>query len=149
MAASSALATLIELATQAAADAARRLGETIRQHEEAAQKLELLTRYRDDYALRGQADMAGGMSIAQFNNFQQFMARLDQAIAGQRQVVSAASQRADQARGTWMQCEQKKLSYATLNERAARSEIERANRREQKQNDEYASRSAPPKNPSL
>lgn len=144
----SALATLIEIATRAADEAARRLGETIRQREEATQKLELLTRYRDDYALRGQADMAGGMSIAQFNNFQMFMAKLDQAIAGQRQIVAGAGQRADQARSAWMQCEQKKLSFATLNDRAARTEAHRETRRDQKQNDEYATRNAQPESSS-
>lgn len=148
MATPSALATLIELASKEADEAAKRVGETVRQREDATQKLELLTQYRDDYALRCQTSMADGMSATQFNNFQVFMAKLDQAIAGQQQVVADANRRADQARSAWMLCEQKKLSFVTLNDRADRAHAHRENKRDQKQNDEYANRSLQPKHPS-
>jgi flagellar FliJ protein len=145
MATPSALATLIDLANKETEAAARRLGDTIRLREEAAQKLDLLTQYRDDYALRCQASLASGIGATQFNNFQVFMAKLDQAIAGQQQVVADAARRADQARTDWIACEQKKMSYVTLNTRAERAEIRLALKRDQKQNDEYAARSAIPK----
>jgi flagellar FliJ protein len=148
MASPSALATLIELASKDTEDAARRLGDTIRLREDATQKLELLMQYRDDYALRCQSDMASGISATQFNNFQVFMAKLDQAIAGQQQIVNDAARRADEARTAWMACEQKKMSYVTLNERADRTQAQHERKRDQKQNDEYAARSAQPKHPS-
>lgn len=148
MATPSALATLIDLASKEADEAAKHLGVAVRLREDATQKLDLLTQYRDDYALRCQTNMASGMSATQFNNFQVFMAKLDQAIAGQQQVVADAGRRADQARAAWMACEQKKLSFVTLNERADRAHAQRENKRDQKQNDEYATRSAQPKHPS-
>ncbi|MFN3715146.1 MAG: flagellar export protein FliJ [Thiobacillus sp.] len=145
MASLSALATLLELATRDADEAARKLGACVRQREEAAQKLDLLIQYRDDYALRCQSDMANGIGATQFNNFQIFMGKLDQAIAGQRQVVDETGRRADQARAAWMACEQKKLSYGALGERAARQILRQENRREQKANDEFAARATQPK----
>ena len=148
MSSPNALATLIELANKDAEDAARHLGDTIRLREEATQKLELLMQYRDDYALRCQSDMANGISATQFNNFQVFMHKLDQAIAGQQQVVNDAGRRADQARTAWMACEQKKMSFVTLNDRADRAQALHERKRDQKQNDEYAARSAQPKHPS-
>lgn len=149
MATPSALATLIELASKDADEAARKLGACVRLREEATQKLELLTQYRDDYAMRCQADMANGIGATQFNNFQIFMGKLDQAIAGQRQVVDDIARRADQARTAWMACEQKKLSYVTLNDRATRVEARHECRRDQKQNDEYAARTAHPRSPTI
>ena len=147
MASLSALTTLIELATRDADDAAKKLGACVRQREEASQKLDLLTQYRDDYALRCQADMASGIGAAQFNNFQVFMGKLDQAIVGQRQVVDDIGRRADQARAVWMACEQKKLSYSTLGERAAQQLLQLENKRDQKNNDEFASRAVSSKLP--
>ena len=147
MASLSALATLVELATRNADEAAKKLGACVRLREEATQKLDLLTQYRDDYALRCQSDMAHGIGAAQFNNFQVFMGKLDQAITGQRQVVDDISRRADQARAVWMACEQKKLTYSTLGERAAQQLLQQENRREQKANDEFAARATQPKLP--
>lgn len=147
MASLSALATLVELATRDADEAAKKLGACVRQREEATQKLALLVQYRDDYALRCQSDMANGIGATQFNNFQVFMGKLDQAIAGQRQVVDDLGRRADQARTVWMTCEQKKLSYSTLGERAAQQVLQQETRREQKANDEFAARATQPRLP--
>lgn len=149
MASLSALNTLIELATRDADQAAKKLGACVRQREEATQKLALLTQYRDDYALRCQTDMASGIGAAQFNNFRVFMGKLEEAIVGQRQIIDEMARRADQARAVWMACEQNKLSYSTLGERAARQILQIENRRDQKTNDEFASRAARPKLPTL
>jgi len=144
MASLSALATLVELATRDTDAAAKKLGACVRQHEEARQKLDLLTQYRDDYAQRCEADMANGIVAVQFNNFQMFMGKLDAAIAGQRQVVDDFTRRVDQARAVWIACEQKKLSYSTLGERAARQVLQVENKREQKASDEFAARTKRP-----
>ena len=140
MASLSALATLVELATRDADEAAKKLGACVRMREEATQKLALLVQYRDDYALRCQSDMANGIGAAQFNNFQVFMQKLEHAIAGQQKVVTDAQLRIAQARTTWQACEQKKMSYATLAERAGKENARRELWRDQKQNDEHAAR---------
>lgn len=142
MASPSALSTLIELANKDTDEAARQLGAALRHSEEASQKLDLLRQYRDDYAQRCQTSMAGGISATHFHNFQVFMQKLEHAISGQQSVVSGARLRAEQARTAWLACEQKKMSFVTLSDRARREAARRELWRDQKQNDEHAARSA-------
>lgn len=140
MASPSALHTLIELANKESDEAARLLGIALRADEEATQKLELLMQYRDDYAARCQSNLTSGISTTHFNNFQVFMQKLEHAIAGQQKVVSDARQRTAQARAAWQACEQKKMSFVTLAERASKDTARRELWRDQKQNDEHAAR---------
>ena len=142
MANSSALHTLIDLANKETDEAAKRLGAALRAGEEAEQKLELLTQYRDDYATRCQTTLATGISTTQLHNFQVFMQKLEHAIAGQQKVVDDARQKIAQARAAWQACEQKKMSFVTLAERADKEQTRRELWRDQKQNDEYAARRA-------
>ena len=138
MATPSALETLIALARKDADEAAKRLGAALHAGEEADQKLELLIQYRNDYATRRQADLTAGISTTHFHNFQVFMQKLDHAIAGQQKVVDDAKHRVAQARVAWQACEQKKMSFATLAERAHKDHARRELWRDQKQNDEHA-----------
>lgn len=142
MAHPSALDTLIDLANKATDEAAKRLGATLRAGEDADQKLDLLTQYRDDYAARCQSNLASGISTTHFNNFQIFMQKLDHAIAGQQKVVSDAQLQIAQARSVWQACEQKKMSYVTLAGRASKESARRELWLDQKQNDEHAARTA-------
>lgn len=136
----STLHTLIELAGKETDEAAKHLGITLRASEEAEQKLQLLLQYRDDYANRCQANLADGISTTHFNNFQVFMQKLEHAIAGQQQVVSNVKARTAKARAAWVVCEQKKMSYVTLAERASKATTRRELWLDQKQNDEHAAR---------
>lgn len=145
MVTTSALPTLIELATKASDEAAKRLANALRAHEEAKQKLDLLLGYQRDYAERCQTSLANGMSATQFSNYRAFMQKLDQAIAGQDRVVVDALARVDQARAAWCAAEQKKLSFATLNDRAIKEQNRRDAVRDQKQSDEFANRRTQPK----
>lgn len=142
MASRSALNTLIDLANKESDAAAKRLGAALAVRDEAQQKLDLLLQYRDDYALRCQASLAGGISTTHLQNFHLFMQKLEDAIAGQQKVVADASLRATQARAGWLACEQKKMSFVTLASRAAREDARRELWRDQKQNDEHAARRA-------
>jgi len=142
MATPSALHTLIDLASKESDEAAKLLGVTLRVSEEAEQKLALLLQYRDDYALRCQSNLADGISTTHFNNFQVFMQKLDQAIAGQQKVVCDAKDRTIRARAAWLVCEQKKMSFVTLVKRADKETARHELWRDQKQNDEYAARRA-------
>jgi flagellar export protein FliJ len=141
MASASALATLIALSNKASEDAAVRLGAAQRTSADAQQKLDLLTQYRDDYAARCQISLNAGIGTAQLENFQAFMHKLEHAIAGQQKVLDDAHARVAHARTAWMQCEQKKMSFTTLAERAAHTALQRELKRDQKQNDEFAARS--------
>jgi len=142
MASPSALNTLIDLANKASDEAAKLLGAALHAGEEADQKLDLLMQYRDDYAARCQSSLTTGISTTHFNNFQVFMQKLDHAIAGQQKVVADAKQRIERARAAWQACEQKKMSFVTLAERAGKEAAHRELWLDQKQNDEHAARRA-------
>jgi flagellar FliJ protein len=140
MATSTALGTLIELATREVDEAAKRLGKCMKAAEESEQKLALLKQYRDDYSARFQQSLTAGLTAMGYRNFQQFLDKLEQAIAGQQLAVRDAHARADRERTAWQHCERKRMSYGTLAERAEKAEQLKENRRDQKQTDEHAAR---------
>jgi flagellar FliJ protein len=140
MATPSALETLIELATSATDEAAKRLGNAIRATDKAEKKLALLQQYRADYSARLQAKMAQGLSPMHYRNFQAFIDKLDAAIDGQQQLVKEAENGVAQEKGVWQASERKRMSFDTLANRAVKAEQKRDNQRDQKLNDEHAAR---------
>jgi flagellar FliJ protein len=142
MAQQSALATLIELAQRATDDAAKRLGAALKAEGECEQKLTMLLGYRDDYAARLDAAQMAGITPMAYRNFVAFMDKLDIAINGQREVIKHAQHKTGVEKAAWQACERKRLSYRTLNERAAAETLRRENKLDQKQMDEHATRQA-------
>lgn len=136
----SALNTLIELATKDVEDAATLLGRAVRAVADAKEKLTLLSGYQEDYANRFQSSMAGGLTTMAYRNFRAFMDKLDQAIAGQRHVITDAECRAEIECGKWRECERKRISYDALASRAKSAEQKKVAKREQKETDELAAR---------
>jgi len=140
MANPSALETLIELAQRASDDAAKRLGAALKGVEEAEQKLKMLLGYRDDYAQRlDQAQMAGITPFA-YANFVAFVGKLDNAINGQQEVLKHAKYKSELEKTAWQESERKRLSYRTLNDRAAAEALKIENKRDQKMMDDHAAR---------
>ncbi len=142
MATNSALKTLIELATSQTDDAAKRLGLAIRACEDTEQKLTMLLQYREEYEARFQASLASGVTAAGYRNFQLFLEKLDTAIAGQQRIVDDAKRRIIDERSVWQSCERKRMSYDTLATRVQKAEEHKANKRDQKLMDEFATRQA-------
>jgi flagellar protein FliJ len=142
MAKQSALDTLIELAQRETDEAAKRLGAALKAVDESEQKLAMLLGYRDDYALRLDAAQVAGITPMAYRNFVAFMDKLDIAINGQRDVIKHAQYKAGVEKAAWQGCERKRLSYRTLNERAAAAALHKENKRDQKQMDEHAARQA-------
>lgn len=142
MATQTALDTLNDLARRATDDAAKRLGAALKHAEEAQQKLDMLLGYRDDYCARLDAMQRDGITPMAYQNFVAFMGKLDAAVNGQREIVRHARHAADMAKQAWQAAERKRLSYATLSNRAAEAQLQRENKREQKLMDEHATRQA-------
>ena len=142
MAQQSALDTLIELAQRATDDAAKRLGAALKAQGECEQKLAMLLGYRDDYAAKLDAAQMAGITPMAYRNFVAFMDKLDIAINGQRDIIKHAQYKSGVEKAAWQACERKRLSYRTLNERAAIETLRRENKLDQKQTDEHAARQA-------
>lgn len=138
----SALDTLIDLASAQSDDAAKRLGHAIRAGASDEQKLEMLLQYRDEYAARYQAGVCAGLTASGMRNYRSFLDRLDQAIAGQQQVVQNARRRIAAERSAWQDSERKRHSFGTLAERAEQQEMRKEAKRDQKSTDELAARQA-------
>jgi len=142
MATTSALQTLVDLAQRESDAAARRLGVALKAVEEAEQKLQMLLGYRQDYADRLDQAQMNGITPFAYANFVAFLGKLDNAINGQREVIKHAEYKADTERKALQESERKRLSYRTLNERAAAQALAIETRRDQKMMDDFAARTA-------
>jgi flagellar FliJ protein len=140
MANPSALETLIELAQRDSDDAAKRLGAALKAVEEAEQKLQMLLGYRDDYANRLDQAQMNGITPFAYANFVAFVGKLDNAINGQQEVLKHATYKSDLEKAAWQESERKRLSYRTLNDRAAAEALKAENKRDQKMMDDHAAR---------
>jgi len=140
MANPSALDTLIELAQRDSDDAAKRLGAALKSVEEAEQKLQMLLGYRQDYADRLDQAQMNGITPFAYANFVAFVGKLDNAINGQQEVLKHAKYKSELEKAAWQESERKRLSYRTLNDRAAAEALKIENKRDQKMMDDHAAR---------
>lgn len=134
------LAMLIELAQNKTDEATRRLGQLQRAQIGAAQKLELLIQYRQEYCDQLQLQMQGGVSSSRWRNFQHFIGTLDGAIEQQRAVAAQADTRLAHGRSDWQSNKRRLNSFDTLAERVKQQQAQQANKREQRASDEHAAR---------
>ena len=82
------LQTVLELMQVRADDATQRLARLIANERDAKSKLDMLQEYRDEYAARFRQSAQNGMAQREWNNFQVFLNRLDEAIDAQRQALA-------------------------------------------------------------
>ena len=134
------LATLIELAQNKTDEATRRLGELQSAQTSAAEKLDLLNQYRQEYLDRLQSHLRDGVSAAHLRNFRQFISTLDTAIEQQRALTTQADTRLAHGRTDWQHTKRHQSSFDTLAERAHQEEATLLSRREQRDTDERTSR---------
>ncbi len=134
---STAIQTLIELASKESDAAAENLGRKIRTAGELEQKLALLMQYRNDYEARFHASRTEGVTIAGYRNFQSFLGKLDVAIESQQRIVKEAQKHVADGKKAWQEAERKKMSYSTLSERQQKEILRKEMKREQKQTDEF------------
>lgn len=132
--------TLIDLSQTKSDSAAVRLAKATTQLGESEQKSKVLRGYRDDYRARLDAAARRGATAADLANFRAFIAKLDEAVAQQDNDENFWREQTARARTEWQTEQQQLQSFTTIASRR-RSEHERAqSRREQKAQDEFASR---------
>ena len=134
------LIILIELAQSKTDEAARRLGQLQNAHTSAADKLQMLVEYRQEYLDQMQQQMRGGLSAAQLRNFQNFIATLDGAIAQQRALTLQADARLAHGRTDWQYTKRRLSSFDTLANRAHQQDLLILSKRDQRDSDERAAR---------
>ncbi len=132
------LDTLTSLTRDARDSATIELSGLRRKKQEAQAQLETLTRYRHEYRQRLQQAMEAGIGPDSWQNYQQFLASLDNAIARARQSLDECDASLNRGQQRW-QVEQRKLcAYDTLASRRQHAERQRTSRQEQRLADEMA-----------
>lgn len=136
------LAPVQQLFGKAERERARELGEAQRQLADAEARLEELRNYAREYrdAFRKRAEE--GTGIRKLRDFQAFLARLEEAIRAQEQIVAQARERVAGSRHNWQGAAQKVKAVGAVVERWQKTEALVLDRRDQKDSDERAQRLA-------
>ena len=134
------LDSLIELARSKNEDATRRLGQLQNNRTCAAEKLQMLLQYRQDYVDQMQEKMLCGVESSYLRNFQDFIVTLDGAIEQQRAVTLQADSRLEHGRGDWKFSKRRLNSFETLASRVCKQEMMALGKAEQRDSDERTSR---------
>ncbi|MFJ3002442.1 flagellar export protein FliJ [Serratia liquefaciens] len=136
------LITLRDLAQDAVEQATRQLGQVRKAQQAAEQQLSMLLNYQDEYRQKLNNQLCGGMESSNWQNYQQFIGTLEQAIAQHRQQLTQWGEKVDHAMKQWQDKQQRLNAFETLHTRAQSAELQLENKRDQKLMDEFAQRSA-------
>lgn len=131
--------TLIDLTQNQANEAARQLQNLNASRDDAQAQLSTLHVYRQDYVDRLEKATASGISAANYHNFRQFIATLDEAISQQNKIVAQLDQKLEQGKQRWFDHKRQLTSYETLLSRQEQERIQQNNRKEQIMTDELSS----------
>ncbi len=134
------LATLIELAQSKTDEATRRLGQLQNAHTSAAEKLDMLLQYRQEYIDQMNLQMRDGLPSAHLRNFQNFIGTLDKAIEQQRMLALQADTRLAHGRTDWQLSKRRLSSFDTLADRVRQQDLLAMNKRDQRDSDERSAR---------
>lgn len=121
----------VELAHKREQDALQRLAEAQQKLAHVQQQLEDLERYRREYSLG-----SGGMTVSALLNRQQFVERIDQAIAQQAREIEHRQRLLESARAQWLKAHARERALGSVVERYRTQEAQREQRLEQAEVDE-------------
>ena len=111
-------------------------------HQAAQSQAEQLVAYRGEYEARFKDQFSRKSSIDILQCYQGFSARLGQAIDQQQNIAGHAALKLEQARESLRDQEMRVVSVRKLLERRVTELRQMADRRDQKQTDEFAARAA-------
>jgi flagellar protein FliJ len=128
--------------TRKQADAAAALLGQLRTKERAASEtLQMLETCRQEYEARFARTSQSGLGNEQWRNYREFLAKLDQAIMQQNDVLTKCNAACVAASQEWQQARIKLKSFDVLFERHQRGEAKRESRSEQRDQDELSASS--------
>ncbi|GAA0335333.1 flagella biosynthesis chaperone FliJ [Morganella psychrotolerans] len=140
MSKNNALTTLLNLAEDAAEEAAKVLAQVRMTHTQMSQQLTMLENYQADYRQKLNQTLHTGMAADKWQNYQQFLVTLDVTIEQQQTQLTVWAHRVSEANRHWQEKQQRVNAFDTLIQRADHAHNQRQNRLEQKQMDEFAQR---------
>lgn len=134
------LQPLLDIMQTRADDATRELGRLISEEQNAKSRLMLLEQYRQEYAQKLTNALGEGLSPSAWQNYQNFLIRLDEAIASQQAMVDASARNTEAGQAHWKTQNSKLKAIDTLSQRHETRELHRQNKQEQKLLDEFCTR---------
>jgi flagellar protein FliJ len=134
------LQSILDLSQMKLEEATRRLGELISGEHQAAQRLELLVQYRDEYHARFLDAARDGLSRDQWRNYQSFLDKLDTAISQAREIVAQSHQLTAAGQQDWLAKRGRVKAFDTLAHRHQTKIALAETRQEQRALDEHSSR---------
>lgn len=132
------LQTILDLAEREADKSAARLGHLHAQKHQLEAKLNLLLQYREDYLARFRTDMRVNPRGAGWDNFHDFMDKLDTAITQQRAMVAHAHDLVLTGQAEHRDRQRRVQAFDTLAARHHSAEHQRAAQADQRSADEIA-----------
>ncbi|MFA3760669.1 flagellar export protein FliJ [Yersinia sp. 2544 StPb PI] len=136
------LITLRDLAQKAVEQASTQLGQVRLSYQNAEQQLTMLLTYQDEYRVRLNDTLSNGMASSSWQNYQQFIQTLEQAIDQHRNQLAQWNVKVEQAVKHWQEKQQRLNAFETLNERAETTLRLQESRLDQKLMDEFAQRAS-------
>ena len=134
------LQPLLELMQTRTDEATRQLGQLIAAEQNQRSRLQMLEQYREEYAQRLREATLQGVTRMILRNYQDFLARIDEAVDQQKAAVEN-SERSTQAGKEHWQAQNKQLkAIDTLSQRHDARERYRENKQDQKLQDEFSTR---------
>ncbi len=121
--------------------AAKRLGISRQSVLEAEAKLRELHKYRQDYLEQFKVAGQAGMHAARLQEYQTFLARLNEAIRHQETLVRAGHEDRQSKQDQWLHRRTRSKALGKVLERYVEAERKQQEKREQKETDEHAQRS--------
>ncbi len=135
------LQLLVEHTQNQASKAAERLATFKVKWQVADDKLQQLVAFREEYRHRFYLASQEGMAAIVIADYQIFLRKLDDAIAQQQQEIVICMTNWESGRQEWLGTQHKLKAYQTLERRHAYGELQRERRLDQREQDEYGSKS--------
>lgn len=136
------LQAVMNLAEHQNGEATRKLGQLNRKQQGAQEKLDMLRGYRNDYQAKLRDAIRNGISPAELRNFEQFIAKIDEAISQQLMAFEHSKASVKVGRDEFDTTRRKLQSMEKLKQRHEETEKTIAVKSEQKTLDEHAGRMA-------
>lgn len=138
MNASAALNTVVEVATRRRDEALQALGRAQREHQQAQQQMAQLQGYSSESLQRWSQRASQGISITLLQTQQNFMGKLDHAVAFQHGVLQRLQGQIDHCQAQLVHAERELASLNKFLDRRHQTWQRQLHRQEQKSNDEMA-----------
>jgi len=121
-------------------EATRKLGKLIAAEQSQRSRLQMLEQYREEYAQRLREATMQGVTRFVLLNYQDFLARIDEAIKQQRIAVENSERSTKAGQDHWQAQNKQLKAIDTLSQRHDARERYRENKQDQKLQDEFSSR---------